>query len=239
MLLLHDMADGCHVGDCVEITGVVMLQPQGPVATGALHHVLLLCACISHTILMESALHRGGTYTPCCLRVAHPHPGERAGGVPKMRHVLQARHVRLTQGAASPSTALVPAQDHEFLHFWRDHATAPLVARNALVASLCPHLCSLFDVKLAALLTLLGGVSTEQAQARTRGDSHLLLVGDPGTGKSRIMQDAAALASRCALALACVNDCWGFTKPSILNVLTHRSFPARRAKRRRRAGRCA
>ena len=35
VFLMHDMADCCHVGDCVEITGVVVLQPQGPLATGA------------------------------------------------------------------------------------------------------------------------------------------------------------------------------------------------------------
>lgn len=54
---------------------------------------------------------------------------------------------------------------------------------SKLVASMAPQLYGLFHVKLATLLMLIGGVPREDANgARIRGEVHMLLVGDPGTG---------------------------------------------------------
>ena len=56
---------------------------------------------------------------------------------------------------------------------------------SKLVASMAPQLYGLFHVKLATLLMLIGGVPREdQDGARIRGEVHMLLVGDPGTGGS-------------------------------------------------------
>ena len=69
--------------------------------------------------------------------------------------------------------------------------------RNHIVASVCPQLHGLFSVKLAVLLTLIGGVKREFANGhRIRGQSHLLLIGDPGTGKSQFLRYAAKLSPR-------------------------------------------
>ena len=69
--------------------------------------------------------------------------------------------------------------------------------RNHIVASVCPQLHGLFSVKLAVLLTLIGGVKKEVANGhRIRGQSHLLLIGDPGTGKSQFLRYAAKLSPR-------------------------------------------
>ncbi len=72
----------------------------------------------------------------------------------------------------------------------------PYTFRNHLVASICPQLHGLFAVKLAVLLTLIGGVSREVRGHRIRGQSHLLLIGDPGTGKSQFLRFAAKLSPR-------------------------------------------
>jgi DNA helicase MCM9 len=66
-----------------------------------------------------------------------------------------------------------------------------------LVQSVCPQLYGLYMVKLAVLMTLIGGVAhTDPSGTRTRGESHLLLIGDPGTGKSQMLRYAAKLSSR-------------------------------------------
>jgi len=84
------------------------------------------------------------------------------------------------------SSAFVVDQKHTeaFVGFWRENASCPLRARNLIVESLCPNLYGLFSVKLAVLLTLIGGVAELDGtgKVRTRGQSHLLIVGDPGTG---------------------------------------------------------
>jgi DNA helicase MCM9 len=43
---------------------------------------------------------------------------------------------------------------------------------------------------------LLGGVSLQNEQTKIRGQSHVLLVGEPGTGKSVLLKEAANLAER-------------------------------------------
>jgi len=52
-------------------------------------------------------------------------------------------------------------------------------------------------IKLAVTLCLIGGVThTEKTGMRVRGEIHLLLVGDPGTGKSQFLKYATRLSPR-------------------------------------------
>jgi len=71
----------------------------------------------------------------------------------------------------------------EFTQFWTMFKPTPLLGRNVIVRSMCPQMHGLFLVKLAVLMTLVGGVgSTDSSGLHIRGESHLLLIGDPGTG---------------------------------------------------------
>jgi DNA helicase MCM9 len=86
----------------------------------------------------------------------------------------------------------------EFSNFW-DNArkTGRLYSfRNHIVASVCPQLHGLHAVKMAVLLTLMGGVGKDMSGHKIRGQSHLLLIGDPGTGKSQFLRYAAKLSPR-------------------------------------------
>jgi DNA helicase MCM9 len=44
----------------------------------------------------------------------------------------------------------------------------------------CPNIFGLYVIKLAVMLILVGGVRKKQSGAKIRGESHMLLVGDPG-----------------------------------------------------------
>lgn len=73
-----------------------------------------------------------------------------------------------------------------FTSFWDAHHSCPMMGRQKLVASIAPQLYGLFHVKLATLLMLIGGVPREDnSGSRIRGEVHMLLVGDPGTGGRR------------------------------------------------------
>lgn len=71
---------------------------------------------------------------------------------------------------------------------------------DALTASIAPTIEGYDTEKLTLLLQLFSGVRKELPDGReTRGDIHVLLVGDPGTAKTVIAKQAARLAPRAAL----------------------------------------
>jgi DNA helicase MCM9 len=116
----------------------------------------------------------------------------------KLRLVLQASHVRRVQPELQQSDLTSQQEaDSRYLAFWAKFTGSPMAGRHHIVTSVCSQLSGLFDVKLALLLVLLGGMPTQNGSASTRGEPHMLLVGDPGTGKSQIMKYAAKLAPRC------------------------------------------
>eukprot|EP00929_Paragymnodinium_shiwhaense_P019360 TRINITY_DN13231_c0_g2_i1.p1 TRINITY_DN13231_c0_g2~~TRINITY_DN13231_c0_g2_i1.p1 ORF type:complete len:819 (-),score=149.19 TRINITY_DN13231_c0_g2_i1:231-2687(-) len=70
-----------------------------------------------------------------------------------------------------------------------------------LVASFCPHIYGQPLVKAALLLALLGGVpvrtsASPGSRTRRRGDIHVLLLGDPGLGKSELLRALSKLSPR-------------------------------------------
>ncbi|XP_020252648.1 probable DNA helicase MCM8 isoform X2 [Asparagus officinalis] len=68
-----------------------------------------------------------------------------------------------------------------------------------ILQSLCPSIYGQELVKAGLTLALFGGVqkhSMDQNKVPVRGDIHVIIVGDPGLGKSQLLQAAAALSPR-------------------------------------------
>lgn len=96
-----------------------------------------------------------------------------------------------------------------------------LAVRDRMLRSFCPQIHGMYLVKLAVLLALSSGMNaratpnggggerrgggskgdgegaaTAASSSQTRGCSHVILVGDPGLAKSKLLQFAAAVAVR-------------------------------------------
>jgi replicative DNA helicase Mcm len=68
---------------------------------------------------------------------------------------------------------------------------------DAMVESMAPAIYGYEDEKLAIILQLFSGVTKHLPDgSRIRGDLHLLLIGDPGTGKSQLLSYVRQIAPR-------------------------------------------
>ncbi|KAL1239536.1 DNA helicase [Trichinella pseudospiralis] len=80
-----------------------------------------------------------------------------------------------------------------------------------LVASLCPTIYGHEAVKAGLVLALFGGATPSQQHLTTRSNIHALLVGDPGLGKTHLLQACANLSSRGVYVCASTTTAAGLT----------------------------
>jgi DNA helicase MCM9 len=88
-----------------------------------------------------------------------------------------------------------------------------LQGRDVILRSVCPQLFGLVSTKLACLLAIIGGVSRvdSSSTANIRGESHLLIVGDSGTGKSQLLRYIAQAAPRAIITSGMSSTAAGLT----------------------------
>ncbi|PNT76204.1 hypothetical protein BRADI_1g45695v3 [Brachypodium distachyon] len=104
----------------------------------------------------------------------------------------------------------------EFDLFWAEYGATPLKGRNKILEGICPQIYGLFTVKLAVALTLIGGVQHVDASGtKVRGEPHMLLVGDPGTGKSQFLKFAAKLSNRSVITTGLGSTSAGLTVTAV------------------------
>lgn len=105
--------------------------------------------------------------------------------------VLMANHVEPLE--ADYSNVIISKEEEKDI---LDLSEDPRVF-DKLVNSLAPGIYGHSEVKEAILLQFMGGVSKKRSDGvRNRGDIHILLIGDPGSGKSQLLKRSSVIAPK-------------------------------------------
>ncbi|XP_037542028.1 DNA helicase MCM9 [Nematolebias whitei] len=129
--------------------------------------------------------------------------------------VLKANYIEVNNQQAAASLFVKDVQK-EFEEFWESYKADPLSGRNQILLSLCPQVFGMYVVKLAVAMVLAGGVQrTDSSGTKIRGECHMLLVGDPGTGKSQFLKYAVKIISRSVLTAGIGSTSAGLTVAAV------------------------
>ncbi|XP_050379375.1 probable DNA helicase MCM8 [Argentina anserina] len=171
--LLEDLVDACIPGDVVTATGIIRV--------------------INNYMDIGGGKSKGKSQGIYYLYIE-------AVSIKNSKSQSMAEGARDSSSNNAGSVALVDSfspRDLEFIvKFSEEHG--PDTFRQ-LLQSICPSIYGHELVKAGIILALLGGVrkhSNDQNKVPVRGDIHVIIVGDPGLGKSQILQAAAAVSPR-------------------------------------------
>ncbi len=114
-------------------------------------------------------------------------------GIGKLRtFILQLDANSIEVLGKEPETALTSAEEEEkILALSKD----PFVHRK-IISSIAPSIYGYEHIKEAIMYLLFGGVSKSLPDITVRGEMNALLIGDPGTAKSQLLQYVARIAPR-------------------------------------------
>jgi replicative DNA helicase Mcm len=126
------------------------------------------------------------------LKVAPLAPGaEKKGSRTVFAFYIDVNHVEVQEKALEE--VVITREDEEKI---RELARDPWI-REKIIAGIAPGIYGYWDIKEAITLLLFGGMPQVLPDGtRIRGDIHVLLVGDPGTAKSQLLQFTSRIAPR-------------------------------------------
>lgn len=112
-----------------------------------------------------------------------PIPSKDGGKLTRFDLMIETNHVTPIEEDFTQLT-ITPEEEEEIKIISKDKKVY-----DKLVQSIAPSIFGYDKVKLALVLQLMGGVrKTRNDGVSTRGDMHILLVGDPGAGKSQLLK---------------------------------------------------
>lgn len=113
--------------------------------------------------------------------------------------ILKANNLEVNNQHSATSVLLEEAH-RDLEDFWDSYRLNPLAGRDKILLSFCPQIFGMYVVKLAVAMVMAGGVQRiDSTGSKIRGECHMLLVGDPGTGKSQFLKYAAKVMPRSVL----------------------------------------
>lgn len=116
---------------------------------------------------------------------------EASDGKPILRKVFDVVHIR----HLSRDIEDIELTEHDIQQI-KEEAKKPGIVQR-IVNSIAPSIYGMNEVKRGIAMALFGGVPKELPDGtKIRGESHVLLIGDPGTAKSQILKYVANLAPR-------------------------------------------
>jgi hypothetical protein len=200
-----DLVDACHAGDSIVVCGIVRTV-NSSVASGrggkrATETSTYQLYVVGHSIVNSTSDDRGGG-------------GDSGREINRGKHETtgsensRGRNKRSKRSSPSANTQYTDRQLQQIANLAHaDHRMYSMPIRMAfpfdlLVRSICPNIIGNDLVKAGIVLCLLGGTPPEisgleaQSGMTIRSNSHMLVVGDPGMGKSQMLLAANKVAAR-------------------------------------------